>query len=310
MSPDRRTNRLLGYPADARLLIVNADDFGMCHAVNAAIIGTLRAGIVRSTSLMVPCPWMLHAAHFLADHPETPFGVHLTAISEWANYRWGPVTGREKAPSLLDRGLPGEAHQPPPARYFYTFERMAEFLAQVSLDQLEAEFRAQIEVLLAAGLQPTHLDWHALRIGSRPDIFDLMLRLAREYGLALRVAGRSWIEKLQSQGFPTNDYDFLDSYLIDPATKAARYAQLLRELPAGLSEWAVHPGLDTPELLTIEPGGNHIRQTDYDFLTSQVARDIVREEGIILLDYRALQAVWTTKSRRRPKDTKREDREA
>jgi predicted glycoside hydrolase/deacetylase ChbG (UPF0249 family) len=286
LAPTGRTLQLLGYPADARLLIVNADDFGMCHAVNEAILGVLKDGIARSTSLMVPCPWMLHATHLLADHPEIPFGIHLTAISEWDDYRWGPVTPGEKVPSLLDKGLPGQA------RYFYDFEHMPEFMAQVRLDQLEMEFRAQIEVVLAAGLRPTHLDWHCLRIGDRADIFDVMLRLAREYGLALRVAGRSWIEKLQSRGFPTNDYDFLDSYSLDPVNKAARYAELLRELPVGLSEWAVHPGLDSPELLAIEPGGNHIRQTDFDFLTSQQAKDIVREEGIILLDYRALQAVW------------------
>ncbi|MCA9975036.1 MAG: ChbG/HpnK family deacetylase, partial [Anaerolineales bacterium] len=86
-----QTNRLLGFPDDARLLIINADDFGMCHAVNEAIIGTLKEGIVRSTTLMVPCPWALHAMHFLADHPEIPFGVHLTVISDWVDYRWGPV---------------------------------------------------------------------------------------------------------------------------------------------------------------------------------------------------------------------------
>jgi len=148
------------------------------------------------------------------------------------------------------------------------------------------------EVVLAAGLKPTHLDWHALRIGGRVDIFDVLLRLAKEYGLALRVAGRSWIEKVQCQGLPTNDYDFLDSYLIDPVNKAAHYAELLHELPVGLSEWAVHPGLDNSELLAIETGGNHIRQTDFDFLISQQAKDIVKEEGIILLDYRALQYVW------------------
>jgi predicted glycoside hydrolase/deacetylase ChbG (UPF0249 family) len=237
MAPNGQTNQLLGYPADARLLIVNADDFGMCHAVNEAILDTLKEGIVRSTSLMVPCPWMLHATHFLADHPEIPFGIHLTAISDWADYRWGPVTAREEVPSLLDK-----------AGYFYNFEHMPEFLAQVRLGQLEMEFRAQIEVVLAAGLQPTHLDWHSLRIGGREDISSVMLRLAREYGLALRVAGRSWIEKLQSRGFPTNDYDFLDSYSLDPVNK-----------------------------------------------TSQQAKDIVREEGIILLDYRALQAVWKGK---------------
>ena len=286
MAPNGQTNQLLGYPADARLLIVNADDFGMCHAVNEAIFRVLKDGITRSTTLMVPCPWMLHATHFLADHPEIPFGIHLTAISEWADYRWGPVTAREKVPSLLDRGLPGQA------RYFCSFEQMPEFLAQVNLDQLEMEFRAQIKVVLATGLKPTHLDWHALRIGARPDIFEVMWRLAREYGLALRLASQSWIEKLQSQGFPTSDYVFLDSYLLDPVNKATRYAELLRELPVGLSEWAVHPGLDSPELLAIESGGNHIRQTDFDFLMGEQAKDIVREEGIILLDYRALQAVW------------------
>jgi predicted glycoside hydrolase/deacetylase ChbG (UPF0249 family) len=283
-APNGQTNQYLGYPADARLLIVNADDFGMCHAVNEAIICVLKKGVVRSTTLMVPCPWALHAMHFLADNPEIPFGIHLTAISEWADYGWGPVTPREKVPSLINK-----------AGYFYDFEHMPEFMAQVKLDQLEMEFRAQINVVLAAGLRPTHLDWHALRIGDRADIFDVMLRLAREYGLALRVAGRSWMEKLQSQGFPSNDHDFLDSYLLDPVTKAAHYSELLRELPVGLSEWAVHPGLDSSELLAIEPGGNHIRQTDFDFLTSEQARDIVREEGIILLDYRALQAVRKAK---------------
>jgi chitin disaccharide deacetylase len=284
MAPNGQTNQLLGYPADARLLIVNADDFGMCHAVNEAIFRVLKDGIARSTSLMVPCPWMLHATHFLADNLEIPFGIHLTAISEWADYRWGPVTARDKVPSLLDK-----------AGFFYDFEHMPEFMAQVMLDQLEMEFRAQIKVVLTAGLRPTHLDWHSLRIGDRADIFDVMLRLAREYGLALRVAGRSWIEKLQSRGFPTNDYDFLDSYSLDPVHKAAHYAELLRELPVGLSEWAVHPGLDSSELLAIEPGGNHIRQTDFDFLMSEQARDIIREEGIILLDYRALQAAWKAK---------------
>jgi YdjC-like protein len=65
-----QTNRLLGYPVDARLLIINADDFGMFHAVNAAIFRALKHGVLHSTTLMVPCPWALHAMHFLADHPE------------------------------------------------------------------------------------------------------------------------------------------------------------------------------------------------------------------------------------------------
>ena len=279
--PKCQTNRLLGYPVDARLLIINADDFGMCHAVNEAIFRALEKGVLRSTTLMVPCPWALHAMHFLADHPEIPFGVHLTVISEWIHYRWRPLTCREKVPSLVDK-----------AGCFYTFDQMPKFLAQVRLDELEREFQAQIETVLVAGLKPTHLDWHALRIGGREDIFEVMLKLAREYGLALRVAGRACIKKVQSQGLPSNDYDFLDSYLLDTADKSARYMQLLRELSAGLSEWAVHPGLDNAELLAIEGDSKHVRQMDFDFLMSPEAQAIVKEEGIILLDYRPLQAIW------------------
>jgi hypothetical protein len=194
------------------------------------------------------------------------------------------MSPRQKVSTLIDK-----------SGYFYNFQQMPVFLAQVRLDQLEMEFRAQIEVVLAAELKPSHLDWHCLRLNGRPDILELMLALAREYGLALRVIGQPWIEKVQSQGLPANDYDFLDSYLLDPATKTARFAELLRELPAGLSEWAVHPGLNNSELKAIDPGGSSIRQTDFDFLTAQQAKDVVREEGIILLDYRALQEVWQEK---------------
>jgi len=276
-----QTNRLLGYPPEARLLIINADDFGMCQAVNAAVISALQAGVLRSTTVMVPCPWARSALRFLARHPEFAFGVHLTAIAEWPEYRWGPVLARDKVPTLLDAD-----------GCFYDFDQMPELLARAALDQLEAEFRAQIETVLAAGLQPTHLDWHALRLGSRADIAALLLKLAREYGLALRVRGQAWIDQVQRLDLPTNDFDFLDSYLLDPADKAAQFAELLRALPPGLTEWAVHPGLDSPELQAIEPHGQHIRQTDFDFLVSPQAREIIQAEGIHLLDYRPLQAVW------------------
>lgn len=284
MASKGQTSRLLGYPPDARLLIINADDFGMCHAATEAIVGTLTNGIVRSTSLMVPCPATVQAARFLADHPQQPFGVHLTAISDSTHNRWKPVTDPAKVPSLLDE-----------AGYFYDFEHMGEFMARVKLDQLQMEFRTQIDAVLAEGLRPSHLDWHSLRISRREDIFDVMFGLAREYGLALRIASRATIERLQLHGLPTVDHDVLDSYGLDPITRTAHYAGLLHELPDGLSEWAVHPGLDTPELLALEPGGNHVRQADYDFFTSRQAKDIIREEGIILLDYRALQAIWKEK---------------
>ena len=195
------------------------------------------------------------------------------------NYGWGSLTSKEKVPSMIDeRGL------------FYSLERMSEFLRVAKLDEVEIEFRAQIEMVLAANLKPTHLDWHCMYDGGRPDIFDMTLGLAKEYGLAVRVGENP--DKLQSQGLPTNDHGFVDSFRIDTSDKASIYAKMLHELPVGLTEWAVHPAIENDELLTIEPTGNHVRQTDFDFFMSQEARDIIQQEGIILLNYAPLQAVW------------------
>src|SRR5215468_804971 len=90
------TNRRLGYPDDARLLIINADDFGMCHATNAAIFRAIKDGVVTSTTLMVPCAWALHAIHLLQENPDIAFGVHLTAICDGGDYRWRPVSAKDK----------------------------------------------------------------------------------------------------------------------------------------------------------------------------------------------------------------------
>jgi predicted glycoside hydrolase/deacetylase ChbG (UPF0249 family) len=275
------TNRLLGYPADARLLIINADDLGMCHAVNAAILPSLTEGVVCSTTVMVPCPWALHALELLAEHPAIPFGVHLTLVSDTANYRWSPRTSRDKVPSLVDE-----------AGYFYLYGRIPEFLAQAQLEEVEVEFRAQIETVLANSLKPTHLDWHCLYNGGRAEIFEVTVKLAKEYGLAVRVFDRSTGEALRRQGLPTNEHDVLDSYRLDPAGKSACYAQLLRDLPVGLSEWAVHPGLEDGELLAIHSDGARRRQTDFDFMVSEEARAIIQQEGITLLNYKPLQEVW------------------
>ena len=89
LSPtDHSANRLLGNPDDARVLIINADDFGMCHAINAATLRAWRTGIVSSTSLMAPCPWAPHAMRLLKDHPDLPFCAHLTVTVA------GPISSR------------------------------------------------------------------------------------------------------------------------------------------------------------------------------------------------------------------------
>jgi predicted glycoside hydrolase/deacetylase ChbG (UPF0249 family) len=279
-----RTNSLLGYPADARLLFVNADDFGMCHAVNEAIIRSLEEGIVGSTSVMVPCPWALHALMWLQEAPAVTFGVHLTSVSEQPAYRWGPITCHTEVPSLVDE-----------TGYFYPESRIDEFLDQVDVTELEREYRAQIEHVLGIGLRPTHLDSHCAIHTRRDGIFEMTLGLARQYGIPLRAYYRPFIEKMRRRGYPTNDHDLMDSYDLDTVGKAARYALMLRALPVGLSEWALHPGVGNAELRAAVPTWR-VRQSDLDFIVSQEARAILQEEGILLVDYRALRALWNDKA--------------
>ena len=89
----------------------------------------------------------------------------------------------------------------------------------------------------------------------------------------------------------------MDSYDLATVGKCAQYAAMLRALPVGLSEWAVHPGLASAELEAVEPQSWQVRQTDYAFVMSPEAQAIVQEEGIILVDYTAVQALWNAKSR-------------
>ena len=187
----------------------------------------------------------------------------------------------EKVPSLLD----GSGH-------LFTSGSKAQLLAQGRLEEVELELRSQIETVLATGLTPTHLDWHAMADGGGDDIFDLGLALAEEYGLAARV----WLERgrrlARQQGLPVVDHDFLDSFSLDIETKPSLYLQLLRDLPAGLSEWAVHPGLGDAASRDIDDGWK-VRRTDLDFLTSAEARDAVRREGIVIIDYSAIRHAWS-----------------
>ncbi len=274
-------NQLLGYPGDARLLIINADDFGMDAATNAGVARALAAGVARSASLMVPCPGAPEAIAWLRAHPDVPFGVHITLVRDRPSDRWPPLLPPQAIPSLLG-----------PDGQFAVHDGTHRLPAGVVLGELEVEFRAQIEAVLAAGLRSTHLDWHCLLNGGRADVFDLTLGLAREYGLALRVAVRETIARVQGLGLPTADYDFMDSYSIPTADKPARYLAMLRELPEGLSEWALHPSTGDAASRASDPDGWPVRRADFAFLISAEVRETIEREGIILIDYRPPQAVW------------------
>src|SRR5919201_1138786 len=73
----------LGLPADAKLLILHADDLGVAHAEDAASFDALDKGAVNSASIMMPTPWVTEVAAYARSHPDADLGLHLTVTSEW-----------------------------------------------------------------------------------------------------------------------------------------------------------------------------------------------------------------------------------
>ena len=284
------SSELLGFQPDARVLIVNADDFGMYPSLNMAVVRSIEDGIASSCSLMAPCPGAPEALALLQGH-DVPFGVHLTLLCDFPADRWRPVAPSDTVPSLVDG-----------AGDLFTIASKEQLLARARPAEVELELRSQIELVLATGLAPTHLDWHALADGGRDDIFALGLMLAEEYGLAARV----WLEPgrriARSRGLPVVDHPFLDSFSVDLDSKWSCYLDMLRELPAGLSEWAVHPGSDDPSSRAIDNGWR-VRHTDLEFLTSPEAREAVSREGIVLVDYGVIRDAWSNQPAERVSDS-------
>ena len=124
-------------------LIVQADDFGMCHAVNQGIAECFQNGIVTQTSAMAPCPWISEAAALAADL-DLPVGVHGTLTCEWDYLRWRPLTG---GASLREQD--GTMHR--------TLEGA---IAGIDSNEAANELCAQVNCLKAFGLTPTYFDCH------------------------------------------------------------------------------------------------------------------------------------------------------
>src|SRR5947207_14196939 len=80
----------LGYPPDAKLLIVHADDLAVAHSVDAASFDALDKNAVTSASVMVPCPWLNEVAAYARGHASADLGLDLTLKSEWKICLWGP----------------------------------------------------------------------------------------------------------------------------------------------------------------------------------------------------------------------------
>lgn len=283
--------RKLGFAADDRVVIIHADDVGMCHASLAAFAELAEFGLVSSGATMTPCPWFPAVAAYCREHPAVDMGVHLTLNSEWDHYRWGPVSTRDPASGLLD----AEG---------YLWRSPTEVWAHADAAAGSAELAAQVEQALSAGIAATHIDTHMGTIAHPKFIFGY-LDLARRHGLPAMIprwdeAGwRAWgydaeiavqaaaaVRGLEEEGAPLVDAVIgLDLGTSDDRIARARAA--LGGLPRGLTHFIIHPAQDTPELRAITPDWRS-RVADYEAFMSDELAAFVRDSGLHVIGYRAL----------------------
>jgi predicted glycoside hydrolase/deacetylase ChbG (UPF0249 family) len=263
----------LGFAAQAedtpRQLLIRCDDAGMCHAVNTAIRQIIATGLPFSTSVMVACPWFLEAAEILRESPDVSVGVHLTLNSEWGHYKWGPVLGSARVPTLVD-----------PNGYFMASRADFE-AATIELEEARAELRAQIERALRAGLRIDYVDDHMLTALSTVELREIVEQLAKEFGLGI------------AEYFGEHPVTLWD---VAPEKKLSTLLRFTREARPGLNLFVIHLGKDSPEMAALIDTNyaqdpfrvSRHRQAELDAITSPAFLKATEREGIQLVTYREI----------------------
>ena len=296
----RTLQERLGHPADARVLVIHADDLGMSHSVNRATFEALENGWVTSASILVPCPWFPEVARWARAHPQADLGIHLAVNSEWTGFRWAPISTRDAVSSLLD-----------PDGYFPLVE--TDVVARAKPAEIERELRAQIDKARKAGITLTHLDSHMATLFRKREFFDVFRALGHSYKLPVLL------ERLGSRGGEASAPDVTQSEADSIAREAlldrvvsinpgvskedwpAAYEKLLAPLPPGVYQLIVHLGYDDEEMrgATFDhpDWGAAWRQNDLDLVKSDRFRKFLRDQRFVLAGWKDLGRITSAGSR-------------
>lgn len=274
----------VGYPASARLLILHADDFGMNHSVNRAISEALEKKWITSASILVPCPWFLEAANFAKAHPDADLGIHQALNSEWTQFRWGPVSSRDKVPSLLDdqNYLPLDT---------------PDVVKNAKPAEVEAELRAQIERAQKFGVHVTHLDTHMGALFQTPAFFSVYSKLGNDFHVPILDA-RNGPEHAApaSEQMPAGRI-LVDRVLeigpgVDPKEWTAWYEKQLAPLGPGVYQVILHLAYDDDEMrgaTSDHPDwGAAWRQHDLDMVKSAEFQQFLKDQRFVLVGWKDL----------------------
>jgi hypothetical protein len=284
----------LGFSDSDRVVLIHADDVGMCQASVQAFADLTAFGLVTCGAVMVPCSWAPLAGAYAREHPEADLGVHLTLTSEWEHYRWGPLSTRDPRSGLLDeQGY---------------FPRRTEPVQEKGNPRaVRRELEAQLAHARGLGITPSHVDTHMGTV-IHPRFLDAYIGTARKYHLpamilrqdetALRQMGLNpltakiaarWIERLEREGFP-----LLDHIVMMPLDQWEDRLDLAKEVfktvKPGLTHFIIHPAADSPEIRAIAPDWR-ARVADWQVFQSPQLRQFLQQEGIHVIGYRAIQSL-------------------
>ena len=284
-----------------RLLIVNADDYGLTPGISHGILRAHREGIVTSTSVLAIGPAYPKVAHRLAEHPALGVGVHLAAVGEDP-----PLLSRAEVPTLFTtRG--------------HLCEKWSGFLARASLgrvdtDDIRREFTAQLEMVQELGLPITHLDAHQ-HLHLWPPMCRVVLDLAKRFGIPAVRVPRYRPTSVTGVGVTVLGHRLArcacDAGLLHPADAVgievagklddARLRRLLARMASRgrpTVELTVHPGEDEDPDRARYRWGYRWRE-EMEALIGERARRAVADYGFTLGTYAELgDAAWVDGQRR------------
>ena len=279
-------------------LIVNADDFGLHPLINAGIIKGHQEGFITSTSLMPSALCWQEAVRLAKENPRLGIGVHLTLVGGVPS-----VLPKEQVSSLLDDdGLFLPDYVAFAKRYYG---------GAVKRSELEAELRAQLERALESGVNITHIDSHQ-HTHVLPGINSLVLKLSNEYNIIRvripkegylftggfqtsvgRLIGRSGLSfcadmaALRADSLGLRHPQHFYGMLAGGHLNAQLIANILRQLPEGVSEIMTHPGLDSAALGKAFSWQYHWRE-ELDAYLDAGNKALLRELGIEPVSFAAL----------------------
>jgi len=262
-----------GFPQQdnrAKTLLIRCDDMGMSHSVNMAFKELMESGLKFSASVMFPCAWYQEAVDILKANPQITVGIHLTLNAEWKNYRWGPVAGKDKVPSLVDKD-----------GYFFP-SRSTFFANNPESEEIEIELRAQIERALNSGIKVSYMDYHMGTAVDKPEHRAIVEKLANEYNLGI------------SRYFKEMDTPLM--YAVPIPEKTDSLFRLVENLdPNKINLLVCHIGKDQPELqamIDMNSFGlldmSKHREAELNALIAATQLNIFEKNNIELINYNDL----------------------